>query len=104
MVSRLLDVSISLELTIATEETVVLHDVEHTAHLAEDENSRALLAHGLEELVKDNHLATVLYEMLVRGVWWSRFLSVCVRLRWNIRTLRLTAPSKRYGWHVTLRS
>jgi hypothetical protein len=45
--------------TVATEKTVILHNIKHAAHLAEDEHARALLLHRLEEFVEDEHLAGV---------------------------------------------
>jgi hypothetical protein len=51
--------------------TIVLQDVKHAAHLAEDEYARALLFHTSQELVEDDHLARVVDQVLVSGVRWT---------------------------------
>ena len=62
--------------TVSAEQAVVLENIEHTTHLAEDEDTRALRLHVLEQLVENDHLARVLDEMLIGGVRRSWFCSV----------------------------
>jgi hypothetical protein len=57
------------------EQTIVLQNIQHATHLREDEDSRALFFHVLEELVENDHLAGIVNQVFVRGVGWSGFLS-----------------------------
>lgn len=59
-------------LTETTELAVVFENVKNTAHLGEDQNARSLGLHGLEKLVKDDHLSGVVNQVLVCCVWRSR--------------------------------
>ena len=58
-------------ITEASEVTIILHDIKNTTHLREYENTRSLCFHRLQKLVKDDHLAAILNNMLVGCVWWS---------------------------------
>ena len=62
--------------TVSAEQAVVLENIEHTTHLAEDEDTRALRLHILQQLVKNDHLARVLHQMLVSGVGRARLGTV----------------------------
>ena len=42
-------------------EAVVLEDVEHARHLAEDEDARVLGLEARQQLVQDGHLAAVVH-------------------------------------------
>lgn len=48
-------------------QTIVLQHIQHTCHLAEDEDSRPLLLETREELVQDAHLPAVDHQVSVRG-------------------------------------
>lgn len=60
--------SYNLVLTESTELAVVLKNVKNTAHLGEDENTRPLGLHALEELVEDDHFTSILDQVLVGRV------------------------------------
>ena len=60
--------------TVSAEQAVVLENIEHTTHLAENKYSRAFHLHRLEKLVKNNHFPAVVDKMCIGGVGWSRFL------------------------------
>ena len=60
-------VSIEPKVVMLSPEAVVLQDVQHSSHLAEDEHSRALLLQLGEQLVQHTHLPTVEDKMGVRG-------------------------------------
>ena len=45
--------------TVSAEQAVVLENIEHTTHLAEDEDTRALRLHVLEQLVENDHLSSI---------------------------------------------
>lgn len=54
--------------TVVSEHHVVLENIENTRHLGEDKNARALGLHRGQELVEDDHLASVLDDVLIRRV------------------------------------
>jgi hypothetical protein len=62
--------------TVVPEHHVVLEDIENSAHLREDEDSRALCLHRREELVEDDHLSGVVDDVLVGRVRGSGLGSV----------------------------
>lgn len=49
-------------------ETVVLQDVQHACHLAEDEYTGTLLMQSWKQLLQNTHLTTVLDQVSVGGV------------------------------------
>ena len=49
-------------------ETVVLQDVQHACHLAEDEYTGTLLMQSRKKLLQNTHLAAVLNQVSVGGV------------------------------------
>jgi len=53
--------------TVVSENAVVLKDIQHPAHLAEEENARTLSLDPLEEVVQNEHLASVFDEVHVGG-------------------------------------
>ena len=59
-----------------TEQAVIFKDIEHTTHLAENEHTRALCLHILQQLVQYDHLARVLDQVLVCRVWRARLCAV----------------------------
>lgn len=67
--------------TITTEHAIVLQNVQHTAHLTEDEDARSLLLHAFQKLVENDHLASVVNEMFSGGVRWTRFLQASQYMR-----------------------
>lgn len=54
-------------LTVSTELTVILQDVQHSTHLRKDENPRTLRLHGFEEFVKNDHFTSIVNKMLIGG-------------------------------------
>ncbi len=62
------------QLTVLAKLAIVLENIEHSRHLREDENTRPLRLHRLQEFVKDDHLTSVGDDMLVGRVWWPGFL------------------------------
>lgn len=62
--------------TVVPEQTVILQNVEHTTHLTKDQYARALGFQVPEKLVKDDHLAGVLDQVLVGCVGRARFLEI----------------------------
>lgn len=58
------------------EHHVVLKDVEHAAHLREDEDARAFGLHRGKELVKNDHLAGVVDDVLVGRVRRPRLSAI----------------------------
>jgi hypothetical protein len=85
----------------ALNKTVILHDVQHSAHLTEYEDARPFGLQGTQQSVQDNHFSTVFDEVLVCGVWRSRFLdepSALVLERYgccNVQLLRTGMDGKR---------
>ena len=65
-----------MEHTVASEQAVILENVEHSTHLTENKDTRALRLHVLEELVQNDHLARILNQMLVSGVGWPGFCPI----------------------------
>ena len=49
-----------MKLTILPKQTIMDQDIQNLAHLTEYQHLRAILLHGHEELVQDDHLAQVL--------------------------------------------
>lgn len=70
-------------LTVSPEHAIIFENIEHTAHLTEDQDARSFLLHRLEKLVEDDHLAGVVDQMLVSGVRRAGFL--CKRQLRNMR-------------------
>lgn len=60
----------------SAELTVVLQNIQHSAHLREDQHPRSLRLHRLEQLVQDHHLAGIIDEVFVGSEGWSRFGAV----------------------------
>ena len=73
-------VSVQPEVVMFPPEAVVLKDIQHSGHLAEDEHSRALLFQLREKLVQHTHLTTVVDKVSVRreGRTWGVCVFVCV--------------------------
>ena len=71
-------VSVQSEVIVLSPEAVVLQDIQHSSHLAEDKHSRALLFQLREKLVQHTHLTTVVDKVSVcrEGRTWC----VCVRV------------------------
>lgn len=63
--------SIQTTVVIVLPETVVLQNVQHPGHLAEDEDPGVLGLQTRQQLVQQHHLASVVHQMLVCCVWWS---------------------------------
>ena len=92
------------QLTVASEQAIIFQNVQNTTRLTENEYSRALFIHGLQEFVQDDHLAGVLNQVFVRCVRRSGFLAHDQhprKERLDPYHISLTAPSKRYGWQQT---
>jgi hypothetical protein len=74
--------------TVSPEMAIIFENVQHTTHLTEDENSRALLFHRLQQFVKNHHFATVVYNVFVRGVGRARLGTIKqVRMAGNLPQL-----------------
>ncbi len=63
----MLSVAIESEVGVFSPETVVLQDVQHASHLAEDEHSRAFLLEPRQQLVKSAHFAAIGHQVMIRG-------------------------------------
>lgn len=60
--------------TISSEQTVILHNVQHPTHLTENEDAGPIGLQRSQEFVQDHHFTAVLDEVYVCGVWRARFL------------------------------
>lgn len=94
-------------LTVTPEQAIIFENIQNPTHLTEDENARSFLFHRSQKFIQDDHLSRVLDDMLISGIWGARLLYYIIYgeiankqhdKKW------LTAPSKRYGWHVTFLS
>lgn len=63
-----------MEHTVCSEQAVILHNVQHSAHLTEYEDTRPTGLHGSQQFVQNYHFATILDKMYVCGIWRARFL------------------------------
>lgn len=68
---NVLRVPIQSEVGVVLPETVVLQNVKHSSHLAEDEHTRAFLLEPRKKLVQDTHLPTVDDQVSVSGEGWA---------------------------------
>lgn len=59
-----------------SEHHVVFKNVKHPTHLGEDEDSRTFGLHGSKKLVEDDHLASIVDDVLISRVRWSRLGSI----------------------------
>jgi hypothetical protein len=79
-------------LTILTEETVVLENVQDTRHLAKYKDARAFCFHVFEKFVEDYHFASVFDNVFIGRIRWSWFLSkgvnTCIKRRACLVTYR----------------
>jgi hypothetical protein len=55
-------------------QAIILEDVEHATHLTKDKHTGTFGSHRMKEFVKYDHLARVIDDMLVGGIWGTRFL------------------------------
>lgn len=62
--------------TVTSEQTIILEDIKHSAHLTEDQDSGAFLFHRVEKFVQNDHLATVFNEMDICRIRWTGFLGL----------------------------
>ena len=60
--------------TVSPEQTVILHDVQHSTHLTKYQDTRPFDLYGGQQSVQDNHFSAILDEMFVSGIWRTRFL------------------------------
>ena len=81
------------EHTILTEQTIILQDVQDSAHLAENQDSRAFLLHRCEKFVEDDHLPGVFDEMNVGRVGRAGFLMDIIRQRIDSSRNKATCSS-----------
>lgn len=66
--------------TVCSEQAVIFHNIQHTAHLTEYEDARPLGLHGGQQFVQDNHFSAVLDEVHVSGIRGARFLAESLAL------------------------
>jgi len=62
------------ERTVASEETIVLKNIQNTAHLTENKNARTNGLHTSKQLVQDHHLPRVVNQVFVGCIRGARFL------------------------------
>ena len=86
------------EHTILTEQTIILQDVQDSAHLAENQDSRAFLLHRCEKLVEDDHPPGGFDEMNVSRVRRAGFLMDMIRQRINRSDSKETCRSIKEIW------
>ena len=55
---------------------VIFEYIEHSAHLGKDEDSTSLLLHALEQPIQDLHLSSVVYQMFICSIRWTRFCTI----------------------------
>ena len=63
-----------IEHTVGSEQAVILHNVQHSTHLTEYEDARAVGLQGSKEFIQNNHFPAVLDKMHVRGIRRARLL------------------------------
>ena len=76
-------ISIEPEVVVLPPEAVVLQDVQHSSHLAEDEDSRSLFLQLGQQLVQHTHLTTVEDKVGVSsegGTWGGGGGGVCMMI------------------------
>jgi len=78
-------------LTVTTELTVILQNIQYSTHLGEDQNSRSFCLHRFEEFIENDHFTGIINEVLIGREGWSWFLQISFATRC---TIQLTAPSK----------
>lgn len=60
--------------TVCSEQAVIFHNVQHSTHLTEYEDARAVDLQGSKQFIQDDHFTAVLNKMHVSGIWGARFL------------------------------
>lgn len=87
-------------LTVSTELTVILQDVQHSTHLRKDEDARTLCFHGFQKLVKNEHFTGVVNKMLISGERRSRLGAIkdCIGCQQMFEEIvRIKVKKRTYG-------